>query len=60
MWYQDKFIRRMIVATYLMAFLMALSVLWTFRFEYLGDFHHKNRITGAVCPVMVECWFSDD
>jgi len=40
--------------------LIVLLGLWMVRFEMVGDAHimHRNRITGAVCPVGQECWFS--
>ena len=55
MWYQDKFIRGGIIVIILMGGL----TLWGARFETLQYFQHKNRITGAVCHVTVECWFQE-
>ena len=33
-----------------------LAGAWMFRFETVAPLIHKNRITGAVCPVYQECW----
>lgn len=30
---------------------------WMFRYEEHG-FGHRNKITGAICAVREECWFS--
>lgn len=29
---------------------------WMFRFETIDFSAHRNRITGAYCPIAVECW----
>jgi len=33
----------------------ALLFAWMFRFETLGT-SHRNRFTGATCPINEECW----
>jgi hypothetical protein len=33
---------------------------WMFRYETYREILHRNRFTGAVCRVTVECWFSSD
>jgi hypothetical protein len=37
--------------------LVAIVVIWMFRFETLNSFVHRNRITGAVCSINKECWW---
>jgi hypothetical protein len=31
---------------------------WLLRFENLGSGMHRNRISGEVCHISEECWFS--
>lgn len=33
---------------------------WMFKYEVFGQLGamHKNRFTGAVCPVRESCWFT--
>jgi|GraSoiStandDraft_34_1057297.scaffolds.fasta_scaffold59503_2 hypothetical protein len=33
----------------------ALLFAWMFRFETFGT-SHRNRFTGATCPINEECW----
>lgn len=33
---------------------------WVFRYEPMyNGFMHRNRLTGAICHVAAECWFSN-
>jgi hypothetical protein len=36
----------------------SLLAAWLVRFENLGSGMHLNRVTGEVCHVSEECWFS--
>ena len=55
MWYQDKFFRGCIIA----AISIGVMALWMHRFETVGTGpYHVNRITGVLCHVTIECWFS--
>lgn len=43
--------------------MMVLIVAWSIRFETLdlmGIPFHRNRLTGVVCHVGQECWWSSD
>jgi hypothetical protein len=33
---------------------------WMFRYENVGvnNSYHRNRLTGAICAVVDECWFT--
>jgi hypothetical protein len=33
---------------------------WMFRFESVGPWLHRNRITGSICYVTQECWIPGD
>jgi hypothetical protein len=48
--------RRLLLA---IAMLIALGLgVWMFAFETLpSGFQHRNRITGAVCAIYINCWF---
>ena len=36
----------------------SLVVGWLLRFENLGSGMQRNRITGEICHISEECWFS--
>jgi hypothetical protein len=40
----------------------AILVVWAFRFETYGpnNNYHRNRLTGATCPISEGCWFGSD
>ena len=48
--HQSWFVRGTIIATLFMIF-------WMFRYETLNSWSHRNRLTGAMCPISQECWF---
>ena len=53
-WFNDK---RLIA----LAIVFAVIVFaWMNRYENLQDGYHRNRITGAVCSPVRDCWFSND
>lgn len=52
-WLSDG--RRLIAVAIIFATLVAACF---FRFETVGSGYHRNRLTGAVCNITVECWFS--
>lgn len=54
-WYEDG--RKLLAAAVVFA---AVLMGWLFKYETYGpyDAMHRNRITGATCPVQMSCWFS--
>ena len=45
-----------------LAVLVLLLLSWIFRLHYerVSNFEHRNRFTGATCPVSEECWTRDE
>ena len=45
-----------------LAVLVLLLLSWMFRLHYerVNNFEHRNRFTGATCPVSEECWTRDE
>jgi hypothetical protein len=33
-----------------------VTAAWMFRYESYGDRYHRNRITGAICDIIEDCW----
>ena len=47
--------RRLIAIAIILAVLVGV---WMFRYETLDPYAHRNRITGAVCSTIHECWLN--
>jgi hypothetical protein len=53
-WLQDG--RKVLAAAIIFA---TIIFSWMFRFETIDFGAHRNRITGAYCPIAVECWLKE-